>query len=241
MEAREFAALKWRWLDQVFDHAGVTPAAFKLAYVIATKYLNREKLCAWPLQETLAKDLGVTVRTVKTLTDLLVGCGLLNVQAGHPKRYRLDFPAFPETAIRKLVSGCATIEAPEIGNLTQSNPKSDAPKPEAGFRLHIEPFEELFEEPSQRESAPRPTLLPADWEPLASDVRFARLRGLEGEDLEREVRRFRNHYQGVKGDQRSRNWSLTFQNWIETSLDYRARNSGSDRLPKIGGLWANGG
>jgi helix-turn-helix protein len=52
------------------------PHAFKLAYLIAFKYMNRESRVAFVAQETLARDLSVSTRTVQRLLDILQRLGL---------------------------------------------------------------------------------------------------------------------------------------------------------------------
>ena len=74
-------------------------AAFKLAWLIAYRYMNRESGTARPAQETLARDLNVSVRTVQRLLDILERHGLVIVPGdgrGHASSYCLD----PERATR---------------------------------------------------------------------------------------------------------------------------------------------
>ena len=71
----------------------VAPFALKLAYVIAFKYMNRETQTARPAQETLARDLNVTSRTIRTLLDILEPLGLTIIPGHGPNRassYCLD-------------------------------------------------------------------------------------------------------------------------------------------------------
>ena len=64
----------------------VTPFALKLAYVLAFKYMNRETGIARPAQETLARDLNVTSRTIRTLLDILEPLGLTIIPGHGPNR-----------------------------------------------------------------------------------------------------------------------------------------------------------
>ena len=57
----------------------INPFALKLAYLLAFKYMNRETGTARPAQETLACDLNVTSRTVRTLLYILQPLGLVIV------------------------------------------------------------------------------------------------------------------------------------------------------------------
>jgi len=54
-------------------------AAFKLAWLLAFKYMNRETQTARPAQATLAHDLNVSIRTVQRLLDILEPLGLIIV------------------------------------------------------------------------------------------------------------------------------------------------------------------
>jgi Helix-turn-helix domain len=54
----------------------VPPVAFKLAWLISYRYMNRESRIAYPPQDRLARDLNVSVRTVQRLLDILERLGL---------------------------------------------------------------------------------------------------------------------------------------------------------------------
>ncbi len=54
----------------------IAPHALKLAYLIAFKYMNKETGTARPAQDSLARDLNVSVRTVQRLLDILQPLGL---------------------------------------------------------------------------------------------------------------------------------------------------------------------
>src|SRR5262245_43720724 len=64
----------------------LTPYALKLAYLLCYKYMNRETRIARPAQDTLARDLNVSVRTVQRLLDILRPLGLVIVLGHGPNR-----------------------------------------------------------------------------------------------------------------------------------------------------------
>jgi hypothetical protein len=64
----------------------IPPHAFKLAWMIAYRYMNRDTRTARPAQETLARDLNVSVRTVQRLLDILQPLGLAIVLGHGPNR-----------------------------------------------------------------------------------------------------------------------------------------------------------
>jgi hypothetical protein len=77
----------------------ILPHAFKLAWLLAYRYMNRETLTARPAQETLARDLNVSIRTVQRLLDILEPLGLTVIPGdgrGHASTYAID----PERATR---------------------------------------------------------------------------------------------------------------------------------------------
>ncbi len=113
------------------------PHALKLAYVLCFKYMNRETQTARPAQETLARDLNVSSRTVRTLLDILQPLGLVIVPGHGPNRsssYWIDpekaTPMSPlKTEKRKPTSAynrkpASTCE-PITGNPVHDNRKSD--------------------------------------------------------------------------------------------------------------------
>jgi hypothetical protein len=80
----------------------IPPHALKLAYLIAFKYMNRKTWSARPAQETLARDLNVSVRTFQRLTDILEPLGLVIVPGdgrGHASTYSID----PERATTRML------------------------------------------------------------------------------------------------------------------------------------------
>jgi hypothetical protein len=64
----------------------ITPFALKLAYLIAFKYMNRETRTARPAQETLARDINVSIRHVRRLADILEPLGLVIVLGHGPNQ-----------------------------------------------------------------------------------------------------------------------------------------------------------
>jgi hypothetical protein len=115
----------------------INPFALKLAYVIAFKYLNRESRVAFVGQDTLARDLNVTPRTIRTLLDILEPLGLTIIPGHGPNRastYWIDpdkaTPVSPmKTEKRKAVSAYnrnpASASELNTGNPVHDNRKSD--------------------------------------------------------------------------------------------------------------------
>jgi hypothetical protein len=87
---------RFAWLDALARHAGQPTNVFRLAYLISG-YVNRRTGDAWPGQERLARELGVTVRTIRTCSAWLLSTGYLDITAGRGRgrthRYRLRVPS----------------------------------------------------------------------------------------------------------------------------------------------------
>lgn len=178
-----FTRDKLSWLDQVAADSAVLPSAFKLAYVLASRFLNRQSGDAFPRQEQLAEAAGMSERTVRTLIDQLVEHGHLEVIRGRPCRYR------PILANRKPTSDndCGKPEAdfrnepaesgsalpvtepeqPSLPEIQRTETGSGLPvKAEAGFRFHINPLNKPSEEPIEGDMS-----LPAVRSPAANGSR----------------------------------------------------------------------
>jgi hypothetical protein len=163
-----FASTLFSWLRQVQQDDAVSGTAFELAFVIS-QHVNKDSAAAWPTQETLARAVGVSDRSVRDLVGVLVDRGHLAVQVRKGRHqsnvYRLitksgetvDDADTPEN--RKPASGeddqkeeagfLSKSLKPEAsfrhkgqktGSLVHDNRKFPAKKPEAGF-LQNQPHE----------------------------------------------------------------------------------------------------
>jgi len=118
MTARTFVKRKFAWLDQVQADAVISPHAFELAYVLATRFLDRRTDEAWPSQQTLARLLRKSDRQVRRLIKELEAAGHLAVTVSNRQhvsnRYRLivreDTHVHPETV--QGGQACPPSEAP---------------------------------------------------------------------------------------------------------------------------------
>jgi hypothetical protein len=72
VSADPFTRDKLAWLDQVAADRSVSDGAFRLAYHLASRYINRKTGDSFCGQERLATDLGTTSRNVRKLLDQLV-------------------------------------------------------------------------------------------------------------------------------------------------------------------------
>jgi hypothetical protein len=79
--AHVFYRQRDRWLAQVMADHELTPLGFKAAYAISA-FMNRETLEAWPGQQRLADQCGVTKTGVRNAIAALVSRGHLTVVSG---------------------------------------------------------------------------------------------------------------------------------------------------------------
>jgi hypothetical protein len=92
MAADDFTKRKFTWLDQVVADLSISPSAFRLTFILASRFVNRETGDGWPSQETLGQLVGITPRGIRKLVDQLISRGHLAVIRGHgpgnSSRYR---------------------------------------------------------------------------------------------------------------------------------------------------------
>ena len=112
--AKELYELRAKWRDQVFGDEQVTPAAFRVAYAIASyitmerttqDYMDSGRIYVFPSQETLAHDANVATDTVRLSIKQLVGRGhIAQVRRGNQftgaNEYRILIPRRTITRIR---------------------------------------------------------------------------------------------------------------------------------------------
>jgi hypothetical protein len=116
-----FTKFKFGWLDQVLADAAVSASAFKLAYIIAAKFLNRRSREAYPSQETLGKHLGIsTAKGVRYLVDQLVSGGHLGVIAAHGRGQTNKYLLVLKTVAGPIAESSSDDD--DVGDDTTGNP-----------------------------------------------------------------------------------------------------------------------
>jgi hypothetical protein len=89
---KNFNAVRSAFMQRV-SAPNIPPHALKLAWLIAYRYINRETRLAYPSQETLARDLGIEIRSVRRLLDILERLGLMiasGLGRGNANSYWID-------------------------------------------------------------------------------------------------------------------------------------------------------
>jgi helix-turn-helix protein len=115
---KRFMRQKRAWIDGMSLDHDLPSFAFRLAYHIASKYLNSTSGDAWPKQTTLAADLGVCVKTIQNGLVALEKAGLIAVQGsrGLVNHYRPIFETIahqPTQILTQVGSEGAPILTPD--------------------------------------------------------------------------------------------------------------------------------
>jgi len=132
------------WLRQVQQDPAISSSGFELAFVIM-QHINNSSGLAWPTQETLARAVDVSDRTVRTLTEALASNGHITVRHGQgrntPNQYRLIWKneADIDDERRKQASAYEAEKEEADFRSNDENTETDflitSDKPEAGFRI----------------------------------------------------------------------------------------------------------
>ena len=80
--SKELTAIYFRWLNQVGEDPELPAAAFKLAFVYQ-QHVSSDHMKAFAGQKRLAECVGVSERSIRTLTKLLKDHGHLDVETNH--------------------------------------------------------------------------------------------------------------------------------------------------------------
>ncbi len=148
MTPQELTALKLKFYDALVCDPKLSAIALRVAWLLLSRYLNARSLVAWPSAETLARDLGSSVRTVRRAIEQLTtlrwfeikrGCG-----RGHSNVYSANFemvtdlPPFPAQAARSA----ETVTQMAVKGDRHGREKVTNLSPESPLRKPIEePFE----------------------------------------------------------------------------------------------------
>lgn len=144
----DFTHFKFMWLDQIAADHAVSAGAFRLAYLIASKFLNRRTREAYPGQTKLATLLGLkSTKGVKFLINQLVRGGHLQVVVAHGRGLTNRYLPVAKSSEVNSSDAAAPAEAgeglslfPEI-SAHGSPPPPRAPKPnKPNFTAEFEEF-----------------------------------------------------------------------------------------------------
>jgi hypothetical protein len=92
----QFYKRRFDWLDALARDHRISALAFRVAYVISG-YVNRTCGHAWPSQDRLAREIGISSRAIRHNVDRLAGAGYLAITPAHGRgktnSYRPTFEA----------------------------------------------------------------------------------------------------------------------------------------------------
>lgn len=133
LPAKEFNRIRAAFMRRA-SAPNINPFVLKLAYVIAFKYMGVESQIAYPAQETLAADLNVSDRTIRSLLNILEPLGLVIV-TGHGPGKSSTYWIDPDKATRKCPKSGSQLPVirgsqfpliePNTGNSVHDNRKLD--------------------------------------------------------------------------------------------------------------------
>ncbi len=103
MTPRELTALKLKFYDALVCDPRLSAMDLRIAWLLLSRYLNAASLVAWPSAETLASDLGSSVRGVRnSIQRLTAPGGWFKIEQGggrrHSNVYSANFERVNETS-----------------------------------------------------------------------------------------------------------------------------------------------
>lgn len=233
---QKFASWKFDLLDRMSADPRLSATDFRTAYRLFS-YMDAGTGDCFPRQETIATDLGLTDRTVRSALVNLRACGWLTIEERPlPKgRGKSNFYHFndPTTGSAVPVNNTNTgneipVNASTTGNSAHDFRKS-ASAPSIDEHFEFNPLDKG--KARKRELAPdRGTRIPEDFQPdLAEALKF----GFRSDEASLEADAFRDHWRSKPGaDGRKVDWPATWRNWCRREWKFRQRRTNGNGKPK---------
>ncbi len=101
MTPKELTKAKIDLYGELVRDPRTSAAVLGVAWLLLFKYLNAESVVAWPAAQTLADDLGGSLRAVRYALDWLTDEGFFSAKRSkgrHSNRYSPNFSTVQETA-----------------------------------------------------------------------------------------------------------------------------------------------
>lgn len=99
---RSFAKHLHEWQDRVGRDPRLTGSERNIAKHLASNYLNRETMTAWPSHKTVASDLSVSVKTVQRAMKKLAAFGFLVIGRRRSNSNTYEFVPIGEAVEREM-------------------------------------------------------------------------------------------------------------------------------------------
>jgi len=226
------------WIEALTADANVSPMARLTGIRIASRYLNNDSGKAWPSQETLAKDMAASVRSIRRWVDELAGLGYLARVTGGGRKstvYELGVPATLEARARSLVSVPRSRLSGVSGHGCPPNPSNEPYElePSSESESHSENLGGRAREKARTPSNPK-TRMTDDWEPDEATCEAIENIGIDLLDLKPHIAEFRIHWLGVPGQAGMKaNWGKTLINRVTTLIAWGKLRTREQKAAKV--------
>ena len=88
MTPQDLTALKLKFYNALVRDPKLSAMDLRIAWLLLSRYLNAKSLVAWPSAETLARDLGSSVRVVRrSIKRLTARGGWFTIERGGGRRH----------------------------------------------------------------------------------------------------------------------------------------------------------
>ena len=134
LSPKELTALKLKFYDTLVCDPKLSAMDLRIAWLLLSRYLNAKSLVAWPSAETLASDLGSSVRVVRrSIKRLTAKDGWFTIKRGGGRRHSNVYSANFERVTAQSPSGRAredTVSPVNAETVTARSLNGDIPVPE---------------------------------------------------------------------------------------------------------------
>jgi DNA-binding transcriptional MocR family regulator len=212
---KKFTTWKLDLLDRMSADPRLSGSDFRVGYRFL-HYMDSATGDCFPRQETIAADLGLTDRTVRSALANLRACGWLEIEERPllKGRGKSNLYHFQDATTGSTVP---------VNGATTGNSAPDFRKTASGASKE----EHVERNTLNRESAklvPRDRPLPGHFKP---DLGVALSAGMDHAEAERQAAMFVDYYL-AKGKP-VRDWNAAWRNWIRRVPDFARRPNGPDR------------
>jgi hypothetical protein len=216
---------RWRWVKmarEVDKHAaGLSQTGAHVLQVLAAH--SDEKGECFPSHGLLARETGMTDRSVRTAIACLRELGVIDTERGRqhvPNRYRLNHDML--AAMPKAHAARGVAPTPKHGPTDIRSSELNTPPiqpPTLAFRVPLPSGLNLLSESGRaKEKKKRGSRLGEGWMPRPETIERFRLK--ERVDASACLERFRNYFLSAPGSKGIKvDWDRTFVNWVLEEID----------------------
>jgi DNA-binding transcriptional regulator YhcF (GntR family) len=238
---KQFVRQKLAWIDGIVLDLDVPSFAFRLAALIASKYLNSTSGDAWPKQTTLAADLGVCTKTVQNGLDALEAAGHLAVRGsrGRVNHYRPIFKTEDAQSDAHQPTQILSHVGPEGAQILSHDPRKFFRMSSEDSFVHEPLKENPLKEPKEREGTRSPIIgkkektgWPQGFKLTPSLIAYAAQKRFSHDRAEEMFEKFRNN--SLANGKTFADWEFGWRSWVDKEINYKRdepdRNRIDDRL-----------